>query len=106
MMLELAIWIFKVFHHRGSQQCGSYTLFRAYLQRKGIHNIPLAQFVGNCFNILFYDAAGVYFLQDHMIQFVDEVHGTQANCLLQVVRADLNNPCYMVGCENSFNADY
>ena len=68
------------------------------MQRKGIHNIPLAQFVGNRFNILFYDAAGVYFLQDHMIQFVDEVHGTQANRLLQAVRADLSNPCYMVGC--------
>jgi len=73
-------------------------LFRAYLQRKGIHKIPLAQFVGNRFNILFYDAAGVYFLQSHMIQFIDEVHGTQVNRLLQSVRADLNNPCYMLGC--------
>ena len=60
----------KAFHHRGSQQCGSHTLFRAYLQRKGIHKIPLAQFVGNRFNILFYDAAGVYFLQNHMIQLL------------------------------------
>ena len=33
-----------------------------------------------------------------MIQFIDEVHGVQANRLLQSVRADLNNPVYIVGC--------
>ena len=31
-----------------------------------------------------------------MIQFIDEVHGVQANRLLQSVRADLNNPYYIV----------
>ena len=50
----------KAFHHRGSQQCGSSLLFRTYLRKEeGISKIPLAQFVGNRFNILFYDAAGV-----------------------------------------------
>ena len=88
----------KAFHHRGSQQCGSYTLFHAYLKGKGIHKIPLAQFVGNRFNILFYDAAGIYYLRDDMIQFIDEIHGTQANRLLQCVKADLKNPSYIVGC--------
>ena len=88
----------KAFYHKGSQQCGSYTLFHAYLRGKGIHKVPLAHFVGNRFNILFYDAAGVYFLQDHMIQFIDEVHDVQTNRLLQSVRADLNNPVYIVGC--------
>ena len=33
-----------------------------------------------------------------MIQFIDEIHGVQANRLLQSVRADLNNPVYIVGC--------
>ena len=37
----------KAFHHRGSQHCGSSTRFRTYLRKKGIHKIPLAQFVGN-----------------------------------------------------------
>ena len=86
------------FHHRGSQQCGRYTLFHAYLQRKGITKIPFAQFVGNRFNILFYNAAGVYFLHNHMINFIDEVHSTQANCLPQSVRANLKNPYYVVAC--------
>ena len=51
----------KALHHRGSQQCGSSSLFRSYLKQEGIFKIPLAQFVGNRFNILFYDAAGVYY---------------------------------------------
>lgn len=88
----------KAFHHRGSQQCGSSTLFRTYLRKEGIHNIPLAHFVGNRFNILFYDAAGVYYLRNHMISFIETVHGVQANCLLQAVLADLKDPIYLSGC--------
>ena len=88
----------KAFHHRGSQQCGSFTLFNVYLRKNDIHKIPLAHFVGNRFNILFYDAAGVYFLQNYMLHFIEEVHGIQANRLLQSVRADLSNPCYVTGC--------
>ena len=88
----------KAFHHRGSQQCGSSTLFRTYLRKQGMHKIPLAQFVGNRFNILFYDAAGVYYLQSHMVQFIESVHGGQANRLLQAVLADLREPAYIAGC--------
>ena len=88
----------KAFHHRGSQQCGSSTMFRTYLRKQGIHKIPLAQFVGNRFNILFYDAAGVYYLQSHMVNFIKSVHGGQANRLLQAVLADLSVPAYIAGC--------
>ena len=51
----------KSFHARGSQQAGCSTQFRAYLRNKAIDKIPLAAFRGNRFNILFYDAAGIYF---------------------------------------------
>jgi len=88
----------KAFHHRGSQQCGSSTLFRTYLRKQGIHKIPLAQFVGNRFNILFYDAAGIYYLQNHMVNFIESVHGGQANRLLQAVLADLKDPMHIAGC--------
>ena len=88
----------KAFHHRGSQQCGSSTLFRTYLRKEGIHQIPLAQFVGNRFNILFYDAAGVYYLQSHMVKFIESAHGVQANRLLQAVLADLGDPVCIAGC--------
>ena len=48
------------------------TLFRTYLRKEGIHKFSLAQFLGNRFNILFYDAAGVYFLHQHMIKFMKQ----------------------------------
>ena len=88
----------KAFHHRGSQQCGSSTLFRTYLRKEGIHKIPLAQFVGNRFNILFYDAAGVYYLQSHMVKFIESAHGGQENRLLQAVLADLRDPVCIADC--------
>ena len=60
--------------------------------------MPLAQFVGNQFNILFYDAAGVYYLQHHMIMFLESVHGKNANCLLGSVLNDLKNQVFIAGC--------
>ena len=88
----------KAFHHRGSQQCGTSTLFRSYLKEQGIFKIPLAQFVGNRFNILFYDAAGVYYLHDYMIKFIESVHGKNANRLLQSVLKDLKTLALIAGC--------
>ena len=88
----------KAFHHQGSQQCGSFTMFKEYLKGHQIDKIPLARFIGNRFNILFYDAAGVYYLHSHMISFIETVHGHQANRLLQAVLADLRNPVYITGC--------
>ena len=73
-------------------------MFRIYLRKQGIHKIPLAQFVGNRFNILFYDAAGVYYLQSHMVNFIKSVHGGQENRLLQAILADLSVPAYIAGC--------
>lgn len=54
--------------------------------------------MGNRFNILFYDAAGVYFLRDCMVHFIESVHGRQANHLLQAVLADPQKPVYTAGC--------
>lgn len=88
----------KAFHHRGSQKAGSSALFRSYLQKQNIHTLPLANFVGNRFNILFYDGAGVYYLQDLMINFIETTHGQQANLLLKSVLRDLKNPTLIAGC--------
>ena len=43
----------KAFHHRGSEQAGCSTYFRAYLRREGINKIPLAAFRGNRFKSYF-----------------------------------------------------
>ena len=88
----------KAFHHRGSQQCGTSTLFRAYMMKLSVHKIPLAHFVGNCFNIIFYDGGGIYYLRDQMIKFIESVHGKEANRLLQPVLSDLKDPNNIAGC--------
>ena len=91
----------KAFHHRGSQKAGSSALFRAFLMKHNIHNIhkiPLAHFVWNRFNILFYDAADIYYLQGLMVKFIESIHGLQANQLLQSVLRDLKTPTLITGC--------
>ena len=63
------------------------------MKEQGIFKKPLAQFVGNRFNILFYDAAGVYYLHDYMIKFI----GKNANRLLESVLKDLKTPALIAG---------
>ena len=87
----------KSFHARGSQQAGCSSQFRAFLRNRGIDKIPLAAFHGNRFNVFFYDAAGVYFLRDHMLHYLTTSHGS-LNLLLQAVLADLKVPQYLAGC--------
>ena len=87
----------KAFHHRGSEQAGCSTKFRSFLRQQRIYEMPLAAFQGNRFNILFYDAAGVYFLHEYMLQYLFEIHGT-LNHLLQAVLSDLKVPSYIAAC--------
>ena len=88
----------KAFNHRGSEQAGCSAYFRSYLREKGIHKIPLAQFRGNRFNILFYDAAGIFYLKSHMEDYLKFYHGP-LNRLLQAVLSDLSVPKYIAGCK-------
>ena len=95
----------KAFHHRGSEQAGCSTHFRTYLRQRGITKIPLASFVGNRFNILFYDAAGVFYLKSHMLEYLTNYHGTSLNRLLQAVLKDLKSPLLIAGCKALGNID-
>ena len=88
----------KAFNYRGSEQAGYSAYFRSYFRGKGIHKIPLAQFRGNRFNILFYDAAGVFYLKSHMENYLKFYHGP-LNRLLQAVLSDLSVPKYIAGCK-------
>lgn len=67
------------FHHRGSEQAGCSTHFKTYLRQRGISKVPLASFVGNRFNIIFYDAAGVFYLKSHMLDYLTNYHGMSLN---------------------------
>ena len=73
--------------------------FALTFEDKNVHKIPLAAFRGNRFNILFYDAAGVYFLRVHMEKYLTRHHKGALNRLLQAVLADLRVPQYVAGCK-------
>lgn len=83
----------KAVQPRCSQQAGCHVMFKAYLKTKGVSDFPIATFEGNRFNIVFYNAAGVYFLRLHLIRYFEEVHHTR-NKLLQAVLRDLKHPLF------------
>jgi len=87
----------KAFHHKGSEQAGCSLYFRTYCRSNGILKIPLAPFRGNRFNIIFYDAAGVYFLKSHMEKYLLYHHPSTLNRLLQAVLSDLRVPHFIAG---------
>ena len=64
---------------------------------QGVSIFPIAKFKGNRFNILFHNAAGVYYIKEHLTRYLSEVHATQ-NKLLQAVCKDLGNIHYVIGC--------
>ena len=80
-----------------SQQAGCHVMFRTYLKTQGVAKFPITKFEGNIFNIVFYNAAGIYYLRHHLVRYLKEVHHTQ-NKLLQAVLRDLKHPLYLTGC--------
>ena len=81
----------------GSQRAGAYLYFAQFLKDRGIESMPLATFRGNRFNIVFYDAAGIYHLYPFLLEFFKS-YGTD-NPLLKAVLADLNEPIFLAGCK-------
>lgn len=60
----------KAFERRGSEKAGYPIKFAVFLKRKGICKVPLVHFKGNRFNILFYNAACVFFLRELITEFL------------------------------------
>ena len=80
-----------------SQQAGCHLLFKAYLESQGVKLFPIAKFQGNRFNIIFYNAAGVFYVREHLTRYLEEVH-PNPNQLLQAVLRDVKTPHYLIGC--------
>ena len=70
--------------------------FEIFMEERNITRLPIYQFLGNRFNILFLNGAGVYFLFDHLINFFDQVE--LDNRLLVAVYWDLKVLAFRVGC--------
>ena len=62
-------------------------------------SIPLAAFRGNRFNIIFYDAAGVFFLRTQIEKYLLEHHSGPLNRLLQSILRDIRVPKYVAACK-------
>ena len=80
-----------------SQQAGCHLVFKEYLKAQGVTVFPIAKFQGNRFNIIFYNAAGVFYVRSHLTRYLGIVH-ENPNRLLQAVLQDLKNPFLVVGC--------
>ena len=87
----------KAIQKQCSQNAGCHIMFKAYLETQGVEIFPISKFVGNRFNIVFYNAGGLYFLRNHLTSYLQEIHHTK-NKLLQCVLNDLSNTVYVQGC--------
>ena len=61
------------------QKAGCHTMFKAYLKTQGV---TVAKFAGNRFNVIFHNAAGIYYLRKHLIRYLDNLY---RNMLLQAM---------------------
>ena len=85
----------KAFERHGSEQVGEAAGFQAFATTNGLTHIPLAKFRGNRFNIIFHNAAGIYFLAETMTAYLAFSCG---NRLLAAVKEDLLDPRFVTGC--------
>ena len=67
-----------------------------FLKENGFRSLPIVPFRGNRFNILFQNAASVYYLASHLQTFLE---GNAQNRLLHAVLHDLKVPAYLAGCK-------
>ena len=87
----------KAVHERGCQKSGAEGPFEVFSRTQyNISKLPLEQFIGNRFNILFRNMAGVYFLYNVLTDFFDQ--NKEGNKLLKAVHSDLSVHHFIVGC--------
>ena len=84
----------EAFHPRGSQTAGVSEDFDVHLSENGLES-KLVEFIGNCFNITFYNSAAVFYHRSHIQDFL--LNWPTPNRLLQVVSKDIVEPVYLTG---------
>ena len=78
----------KAIQERGCERTGKPVEYQDFMTAEGRGKVPLAPFKGNRFNILFHNAAGIYFMLEDLKMFMAD-HKTD-NKLFTAVNADLN----------------
>ena len=84
----------EAFHPRGSQTAGVSEYFDVHLSENGVES-KLVEFIGNRFNIIFYNSAAVFYHKSHIQDFLFK--WPSPNRLLQLVTKDTVEPVYLAG---------
>ena len=88
----------KSFEKRGDEISGYPLQFTTYLKKQGIETNPFIHFRGNHFKVVFANGGHVYYLREHIINFLTKTWGTP-NRLLKAVLEDASNDLYIAGCK-------
>ena len=87
----------KSVQEKGCEKSGRMFSFITHMKELGVNQIPLYPFLGNRFNILFLNGAGVFSLYSFLLDFFIKVE--TENKLLGAVSNDLKVNAYKAGCK-------
>ena len=96
--IRLVRTVCKAFERRGNEKSGYPLQFNIYLDKHGIEYNPLIHFRGNRFNVIFANGGRVYYLHQHIVNFLTNVWGTP-NRLLKSVLEDASKDVNVAGCK-------
>ena len=95
--LRILRTVCKAVQAKGCERSGRAVSFADYVSDKGIESIPLAAFVGNRFNIIFFhNRGGVFYLHEHLRPFFELMKDESK--LLKAVHYDLAVSSFLAGC--------
>ena len=80
-------------HYRGCEKSCKMFTFQIFMEEQDVCRLPIYQFLGNHFNIVFLNGAGIYCLLDYAVDFFIKIE--LDNKWLLAVHWDL---AYKVGC--------
>ncbi|XP_065656137.1 uncharacterized protein LOC136081830 [Hydra vulgaris] len=78
----------KAFHTRGSEEAGVASWFNSFLSSRNDKSY-FVPFIGNRFNILYYNAAALYYHKDSIPEFLNA--WPNSNNLLKAIKEDITN---------------
>ena len=93
--LRLLRTVCKSVQHHAYEKSGRMVTCEIFMEKRNITRLPIYQFLGNRFNILFLIGASVYFLFDNFINFFDQMELDSR--LLVAVYWDLKVLAFRVG---------
>jgi len=89
-------FVSKFFYKDGS---GDPIMSTTYLRTKGISTLPIENIRGNRFNTFFYNAAGTFYLAEHLLTYLKESKLTQLNYTQNFIVECLENKVILSLCQ-------